>query len=80
MILILKFNMKNYTRIARAKEMVNFPGETGPKNTTLLWWDDPGWMLVPTQLGRGENTRKAGTGRDHSAITVTGKTDSTWGN
>lgn len=82
--------MKNYTRIAHAKEMVNSPGETRPKNTILLWWDDPGWMLgahpaSPSQLGKGENTMKcswddAGTGRDHSAVTAMCKTDSAWGN
>lgn len=50
--------MKNYTRIARAKEMVNFPGETRPKNTTLLWWDEPGWMLGAHPAGQGGNTTK----------------------
>lgn len=50
--------MKNYTRIACAKEIVNFPGETRPKNTTLLWWDEPGWMLGAHPAGQGENTTK----------------------
>lgn len=54
--------MKDYTRIAHAKEMVNFPGETRPKNTTLLWWGDLGWMLGahPARQGREHNKRLLG--------------------
>lgn len=84
--------MKNYTRIACAKEMVNFPGETRPKNTILLWWGDPGWMLgahpaspsLPSSAGQGteHNERFVGPGRgtERSLSTVMGKTGSMWGN
>lgn len=73
--------MKNYTRIAHAKEMVNFPGETRPKNTTLLWWDDPGWMLGAHPAGQGrEHNERQGQGETTQQLLSRVKTDSTWGN
>jgi len=58
----------------------------------LLWWVDPDWMpgahqscsIAPLAKLDRENTMKISwveirTGRDLSPISVTGKTDSTWG-
>lgn len=58
-----------------------------------LWWVDPGWMpgahpssfitrLLSWTQGRKQNKRVVGPDkgrRDHSPVTVMGKTDSAWG-
>jgi len=59
-----------------------------------LWWVDPGWtagahqshFISPILAWTGDkkyNERlvvKVRTGKDHSQITIMGKTDLTWGN
>jgi len=54
----------------------------------LLWWIDPGWTsgvhqkssLPLSWTGERSLWVKVRTQRDHSPTTVTGKTESTWGN
>jgi len=63
------------------------------ENSKMLWWFSLAGGQVPTKAapslpssaGQGrKNTMKGSwvetrTGRDHSAIAITGKTDSAWG-
>lgn len=76
--------MKNYTRIAHAKQIVNFPGETRLKIQPCCGGMSLAGCWVPTQLGRDRTQQKArGKGRDRErplSNHCLGKTDSTWGN